>query len=130
VGTWRWWYWGSFISQLLCLHAVPTKQLEIFYTLHLQNEQTPLHCAAEWGHQEVVALLLDRGANVDATDEVSMVHPCYECRVRTWSPHWIQQDSGKRGSQVVWTWMTALTAVNQNMSEECNTPLGRKCRSV
>lgn len=34
-------------------------------------EETALHLAAEHGHMIVCELLLDRGANVDAVDEVS-----------------------------------------------------------
>ncbi len=37
----------------------------------LQEGKTPLHWASTWGRVEVVQLLLERGAVVDARDEVS-----------------------------------------------------------
>ena len=35
-----------------------------------QDGQTPLHWAAKHGHDSTVALLLDKGADINATDEV------------------------------------------------------------
>jgi hypothetical protein len=40
-----------------------------------QYARTPLHYAAEGGHTEVVSLLLDKGANIEAKDKV--------CRLQT-----------------------------------------------
>lgn len=37
----------------------------------MQVGQTPLHCAAGGGHLAVATLLLDRGATIEAQDEVS-----------------------------------------------------------
>jgi len=39
----------------------------------MQDGETPLHQAASYGHKDVVALLLDRGAAVDAKTGVSGV---------------------------------------------------------
>ena len=36
----------------------------------LQSECTPLHYAAENGHTEVVSLLLEKGADIEAKDPV------------------------------------------------------------
>ena len=35
-----------------------------------QDDQSALHKAAEGGHVEIVKLLLDKGANIEATDRV------------------------------------------------------------
>ena len=39
--------------------------------MHNQDGQTALHYAAWQGHAAVVALLLERGADITATDNVS-----------------------------------------------------------
>ena len=43
-------------------------------TIMLQNGMTPLLWAANKGHKDVAVVLLDRGANVNAADEVHAVH--------------------------------------------------------
>ena len=42
-----------------------------------QGGRTAVHFAAYNGHTETVKLLLDRGANVDATDEVNEMMSAY-----------------------------------------------------
>ncbi len=42
---------------------------------HAQDGRTPLHWAAEGGHQDVAALLLDRGAMADAVDKGAVRRP-------------------------------------------------------
>ncbi len=44
-----------------------------------QCEGTPLHLASNHGHLEVVRVLLDHGANKDATDEVGAVEALACC---------------------------------------------------
>ena len=41
------------------------------FVLLLQNKQTPLHVAAEGGHDEICKVLLEKGAQVDAKDNIS-----------------------------------------------------------
>jgi ankyrin repeat protein len=45
----------------------------------LQGRWTPLHAAAQEGHQDMAALLLDRGAKVDTSNEVSMAVHLIHC---------------------------------------------------
>jgi ankyrin repeat protein len=42
--------------------------------VHLQGGKTPLMGACEWGHLDVARLLLERGAIVDAADQVGLMH--------------------------------------------------------
>ena len=37
----------------------------------LQNHETPLHYAAREGHTDVVQLLIDKGADINAKNKVS-----------------------------------------------------------
>ena len=60
----------------LCVHACLFVQcvcyVELTYFCHYGSVQlgasTALHCAAVFGHVEVVALLLERGANIEAKE--------------------------------------------------------------
>ena len=38
-----------------------------------QDEDTPLHCAAWQGHSQIITLLIDAGAEIDARKSVSPV---------------------------------------------------------
>lgn len=44
----------------------------VFSSLTKQLEKTPLHLAAMEGHSDIVSLLVEDGANVNACDMVSM----------------------------------------------------------
>lgn len=51
----------------------------ILYYMYLmgQNGQTPLHLSAEQGHEELTSLLINKGADIDSNDKVSiLVHTC------------------------------------------------------
>lgn len=39
---------------------------------YLQDELTPLHCAARNGHARIIEILLDQGAPIQAKTKVSM----------------------------------------------------------
>ena len=39
--------------------------------MFLQGHQTPLHCAAVGGHTDIVKILIEKGADVNAKDKVS-----------------------------------------------------------
>ncbi len=41
--------------------------------MNIQNRRTPLHIAAEKGKLDVVQLLIESGANIEAQDRVSEV---------------------------------------------------------
>ena len=45
--------------------------------VHAQDGQTPLHAAAIKGHVEIAQLLMEKGANVEATDKVQFVANVY-----------------------------------------------------
>ena len=38
--------------------------------MFIQNHQTPLHLAAKGGHTDIVQLLIDKGADINAKNEV------------------------------------------------------------
>ncbi len=50
-----------------------------------QSGRTPLMWASHFGHVDIVRMLLDRGASMDATDDVSNQGSCSHC-CRTASP--------------------------------------------
>ena len=71
-------------ASVLCVMAVlaPLISPTVNYVLVcLQYSQTPLHIASEGGHTETVRLLLERGAEVDARDEVSSFHRIRNCMI-------------------------------------------------
>ena len=50
--------------------------LQIVYLtsfVHAQNKETPLLVAVQNGHVEIAQLLLEKGANIEATDKVQIV---------------------------------------------------------
>ena len=54
---------------LLCYYCVIIKGC----VCALQNDHTPLHCAAYYGYGEVVDTLVNAGATVDIINKVSYV---------------------------------------------------------
>lgn len=47
----------------------------------LQKGKTALYLAAEFAHESVVKVLLDKGANVDVADEVLNIHKNVKCSI-------------------------------------------------
>ena len=45
--------------------------------VHAQHERTPLLGAAKNGHVEIAQMLMEKGANVEATDKVQLVANVY-----------------------------------------------------
>jgi ankyrin repeat protein len=41
-----------------------------------QDGKTALHRAVEKGHEDIITLLIDRGANIDIASTVSVSYPC------------------------------------------------------
>ncbi len=62
---------GTLIS-LLERHFMPQQDSPSPFTCDPQNFNTPLHQASGHGHRDVAAILLDRGANVEAMNKVSI----------------------------------------------------------
>ena len=66
----------------LCVAAVASLRADAFAVRcvvvccvgGVQDDWTPLHCAAVWGHASVVTLLLERGADIKAKDNVRRTH--------------------------------------------------------
>ena len=52
------------------LHTLYVYSNVQYYSI-IQEQWTPLHCAARWGHTDCVALLAASGANVNMKDKVS-----------------------------------------------------------
>lgn len=46
----------------------------VFLTSLLQDELTPLHCAARNGHVRIIEILLDQGAPIQAKTKVGIYH--------------------------------------------------------
>ncbi len=59
------------IVMLMLLCLLSSFVLHLFLLFVCQDGSTPLHEASSGGHIEVVRLLLDRGAEMHAKDEVS-----------------------------------------------------------
>ena len=48
------------------------KYIKLYYLYDItQDNKTPLQYAIESGHSDVVQILLDKGANIEAVDEVT-----------------------------------------------------------
>ena len=45
--------------------------------VHAQNGWTPLHMAANKGHVEIAQLMMEKSANIEATDKVQLVANVY-----------------------------------------------------
>jgi hypothetical protein len=56
---------------------MPTLHTEMLDSFYLQDGRTPLYIAARGDHKDVVVLLLDRGAEVNAAKNVSAIPTLY-----------------------------------------------------
>ena len=52
--------------------------------VHAQNGRTPLLKAASNGHVEIGQMLIEKGANIEATDEVQLVANVYWLTIHGW----------------------------------------------
>jgi ankyrin repeat protein len=50
--------------------------------LYLQDGRTPLYCAAQKGHDKIMEMLVQAGADVNAANKVGMISLCTSVRVR------------------------------------------------
>ena len=57
----------------------------------MQIKDTPLHVAAEEGHNDIIRILLDHGANPNALSEVSLylLHTHTDTLIQTHLRQWI-----------------------------------------
>ena len=53
--------------------------------VHAQDAGTPLLGAASNGHVEIAEMLMEKGANIEATDEVQLVANVYLLTIHGWS---------------------------------------------
>ena len=62
--------------QIVWLHVLSTHIVPLcLHKLFAQFGNVPLHSACYNSHKEIVQLLLDKGADKDALDNVSMTRP-------------------------------------------------------
>ena len=52
--------------------------------VHAQDGQTPLLEAARLGHVEIAQMLMEKGANIEATDKVQLVANVYWLTIHGW----------------------------------------------
>ena len=52
--------------------------------VHAQDGWTPLLKAASNGHVEIAQMLMEKGANIEATDEVQLVANVYWLTIHGW----------------------------------------------
>ena len=62
------------VFNCICIHDSPVKcqsfQLRLWISNDGKCQQSSLHKTILWGHAKIVQLLLENGAEIDATDEV------------------------------------------------------------
>jgi hypothetical protein len=79
---------SSIMFILACQLALFLASVRLVFASHmariLQDNQTPLHLAAEEGHLPCVQLLMEKGAAVKAKNKVKLCSylPTYSCRVQ------------------------------------------------
>ena len=61
----------TFPIQLKDLSLFLIKLIGMLIFFYIQRGQTPLLCACAVGHSDVAQLLINKGASIDVTDEVS-----------------------------------------------------------
>ena len=52
--------------------------------VHAQNGRTPFFEAASYDHVEIAQMLIDKGANIEATDEVHLLANVYWLTIHGW----------------------------------------------
>ena len=52
--------------------------------MHAQDGRTPLLVASRYGHVEIAQMLMEKGANIEATDKVQLVANVHWLTIHGW----------------------------------------------